>query len=148
MRSPANCLSFFLGDFNFPPINESPVVLGVPPAGLQSDRSNFVSDRSHKTLWESFHVNVFEFYQPSPTHFDKKSFSLSKLDRIFGTLVGSFATKLLLRSDVSSSPETLYYRQVSDHAPIILSISARAKTSKPPNCTLPKLWTSGPIFQN
>ena len=123
------------------------MVLGIPQTGLQSDRPNFVSYYSHRAHWESFLDNVLEFYQPNPTHFDKKSFSLSKLDRIFGTVVGSFAAKFIMRSDVATSPESLYYREISDHAPLILSISVRAKTAKQPRKTLPKHWTSGPVFQ-
>ena len=48
---------------------------------------------------------------------------------------------------MTSSPESLYYREISDHAPLILSISVKAKTAKQPGKTLPKHWTSGPVFQ-
>ena len=71
----------------------------------------------------------------------------SKLDRIFGTVVGSYAAKFVMKSDVATSPETFYYREISDHAPLILSISVRAKGDRQPRKTLPKHWTSGPVFQ-
>ena len=75
---PADSLSFFLGDFNFPPVNEAPVVLGVPADGLQSDRPIFVSYHSHKALWESFLDSILEFYQPiRPTSTKSRFLSVS-----------------------------------------------------------------------
>ena len=91
--------------------------------------------------------SVLEFAQPNPTHFNSQSFSLSKIDRILSTLPASLATKLQLQADVFSAPESLHYRQISDHAPVILCIGARDSRRRF-NCALPKLWVSGPVFSS
>ena len=132
-------LSFLLDDYNFPPHDELHVVLGRPKIDLPSPRPNFLSYHSRKSLWGGMFDSVLEFAQPNPTHFNSQSFSLSKIDRILPTLPASLTTMLRLQADVFSAPESLHYRQISDHAPVILCIGTRDDRKKF-NCALPKLW--------
>jgi len=145
--APGRFVSFFPGDFNFPPNNELPVILGRPQLDLHSPRPNFLSYHSHKSLWEGMFDKFIEFAQPNPTHFNSQSFSLSKLDRILSTLPASLSTKLRLQADVFSAPESLHYRKISDHAPVLLCIGLR-DPQKRFRCSLPKAWVSGPIFES
>ena len=146
IASPLRFISFFLGDFNFPPNNELPVILGRPQLDLHTPRPNYLSYHTHKNLWDGMFDNILEFAQPNPTHYNPQSSSLSKIDRILATMPPSLTTKLRLQADVYSAPETLHYRKISDHAPVFLCIGIRDPSSTY-RCSLPKIWTSGSIYE-
>ena len=138
------CVHFTLlsGDLNLPPPHESPLVITNPsplPNSSANNCSSFSSseppnldnrtsqNRPHVQIWQPLFNQLLELESGQHSHFDSKSNSTSTLTRIFCSVPPSAAPSLVCTGGLVQTPIDLWAKQLSDHAPVTMSISARSK---------------------
>ena len=141
---PHKSTSMLVGDLNCRHPRDPPLVLGQTAPSLRILAAPAPSG-FHVGLWKGIVGNLIELHQTMPTHFASASRTLTRIDYGFTTSPGSLLIRMQVSASVLLSPDTCYYRELSDHGPLEFSFAPKA--ARPVgDRALPKLWTSHPAF--
>ena len=133
-----------LGDFNL--YKQPPMY----PRAPEIDRRIVASDtnsRPNEAAWKEIVGQMVELDNELPTHFVANEWQpkLTQIDRIFMSLASWQVLQWHVTVTTPDMPEDLHERGLSDHAPVIATIAARAYAS-PTEQPLPLFIFKDPEF--
>ena len=129
---PCQYFSLLTGDFNFAARDDRTFKIGRPEG--ESMPATSCSSGTRQLQWEKHLKHWCEIWQPFPTHYNKVGNSCNRLDRAFSACPKSLLLKLNVSFSVIGTPEAVFARGESDHAPTALSFGKRVRcaASDPP----------------
>ena len=132
-----------LGDWNYLAPHNLPKNISTLWAQRSPDNINYSA--SHWRLWEEALSLFTELEQPLPSRFSVSTLEARRIDRIYISTSKSLLLKCEVSCQVLVSPETLYYRYISDHSPVFLVMQYR-KQQAHKELPIPKAWCEHPEF--
>ena len=129
---PYQFFSLLTGDFNFGARDDRNFKIGRPVE--HSSLTPACTTGSRQLQWEKHLRRWCEIWQPFPTHYNSVGNSCNRLDRAFSACPKSLLLKLNVSHSVIGSPEAVFSRGESDHAPTALCFGKgnRSVASDPP----------------
>ena len=121
-EDPCSHFTLLLGDLNIAP-PEFKNQLVHAPAGTASP-SRATAPAGSAAVLRALQAEATELTQQAPTHYDAKSSTSTCLDRCFTTLPPWALQACDIGMAVQGDPRSLSISSVSDHAPLMVSISA------------------------
>lgn len=138
--SPLSVACFVAGDFNFPAVGETRRKLHAPAASPARPAlpAGAGSLRTELGLWT-------EMFQEVDTHFDPGGHSVGRLDRVYAAGPAWLWRSLFVSAAVREPPDQLFYRGLSDHSPVMVSVAC-SRPRKASNRVAPEVCAN-PRYQ-
>ena len=126
-EDPGSHITLILGDLNIAP-PEFRNQLVHAPAGVATP-SRATATAGPSAVLRALQAEATELTQQVPTHYDAKSSTSTCLDRCFTTLPPWALQLCDIGMAVQGDPRSLSISSVSDHAPLMVSVSAARPVS-------------------
>jgi endonuclease/exonuclease/phosphatase family metal-dependent hydrolase len=134
-------LCLVAGDFNYRVLGEARLFLQDPSRVAAPDALSALERRMATVL-----KNGFDLCHGGHTHFHSGSQSTSRIDRVHVLGPAWLCLHYFLAARVCGDPFVLFERRISDHAPLVVSVSSSQKSSHPCR-TIPIEVVEHPTFE-
>jgi hypothetical protein len=121
-KSPLNRAVFVSGDWNFLPTGEFALDLAAPER-TDAHSGAINQSRPGQGSWQEALGRLVEIHQLDVTHFCSKSWKCSRLDRFYCSIPAWALLQLAANAAVVEHPKKMHDDNLSDHAPVKLTIS-------------------------
>ncbi|CAK0838272.1 unnamed protein product [Prorocentrum cordatum] len=126
-QQPERIAVMIMGDFNF--MDEAPLETTAPLVSKGLPRLRNVYPE-HQLLWEQALGDMVEVDPELPAHYTEHPQQCARIDKIYTCSPPWLLTQWRAKVDMPMAPDMLYDKGISDHAPVRLRLSARAREDR------------------